>query len=866
MAPWWGRTFTSRREFMNLRSVAPCLTLCVTALCTTAVTAHTIGFSNASSLDREINSALRLEDSWHARIRVNPTVGRDISIAIPFEGMTYTLELSTHSVRDEDYKVFMQDDEGELYEVPASPVRTMRGTIAELPGSMASATLMEYGLVARIRLADGQEFWMEPVGEKIGRENSNLYAFYKTADIISSGGVCAAEDHQKVGSVLHMLANYDNGAQANRGGGLQIAQLGVDTDYEYYQDWGSGTETRINSVINSINQQYESDVSLRHEITTIIVRSSSNDPYTSTDAETLLDQFGSEWNSNQSSIPRDVAHLFTGKSMQGSTIGIAWLGVVCYTSSAYGLVESDCCGSFGCTTDLSAHEIGHNWNAGHVNSPAYNTMYPSLQCANLFVSTSVSSITAYANSVNCLSNGDPLGACCISGNQCIDTYESTCLAGGGTYQGDNTSCGSADCSEPMGACCVNGSCYDYTQPECSSAGGSYAGDGSDCSSTGCSLGACCVGIDCSETLLDNCAGSWYGDNTTCADTSCGAGADQLNYELRTWSRSDGSSMETYDMYFPSSDANSKLVAVFGEDSDLLQLRSLSNADFDGSASLIALHQSVYGSDGPHDRLLDAPFGDDLVYDSYVTVGSDDSANGEPLFLGFDSAGFNSSAGVEMDNGIWFVIPDDPSASIGAGTALGHRLLSVSVEAGQGVEMLLNIQWFDGADVVHETRNIYWNNEGLGGIGNDCPTDLDGSGSTDVGDVLEMIGQWGACSGCSGDLNGDGSVNVTDLLQVIGAWGACSEPETFNVAVDGAVFSPSILDVRRGDTIIWTRIGGNHTVTSGDNCTADGLFDAPLDNDDPVFTWVVPSNAPTFIPYFCIPHCNFGQEGEINVID
>ncbi|MGY8753313.1 MAG: hypothetical protein ACKVIO_05395, partial [Phycisphaerales bacterium] len=130
----------------------------------------------------------------------------------------------------------------------------------------------------------------------------------------------------------------------------------------------------------------------------------------------------------------------------------------------------------------------------------------------------------------------------------------------------------------------------------------------------------------------------------------GAGADQLNYELRTWSRSDGSSMETYDMYFPSSDANSKLVAVFGEDSDLLQLRSLSNADFDGSASLIALHQSVYGSDGPHDRLLDAPFGDDLVYDSYVTVGSDDSANGEPLFLGFDSAGFNSSAGVEMDNG------------------------------------------------------------------------------------------------------------------------------------------------------------------------------------------------------------------------
>jgi plastocyanin len=618
-------------------------------------------------------------------------------------------------------------------------------------------------------------------------------------------------------------------------------------------------------VINNVNQQYESQVLLRHEITTIIIRDNSNDPYTSSDAGTLLNQFRTEWNNNQGGIQRDVAHLFTGKNT-GSTIGIAWLGVVCYTSQAYSLVQSDCCGSLGCTTDLSAHELGHNWNADHQNSPSFNTMYPSIQCANYFIQASIDEISSYANAVWCLTNGASQGACCLNGNQCIETYEATCELGGGVYQGDGTECATADCTEPHGACCVNGSCIDYTEPECASAGGIYAGNGSDCGTTGCSLGACCVGIDCSETLLADCSGSWYGDNTTCADTSCGAGADQLNYELRTWSRSNGSSMETYDVFFPSSDANSKMVAVFGEEADLLQLRSWSNADFDGSASLVALHQSVYGSDGPHDRQLDAPFGNDLVYDSFVTIGSTDSADGEPLFLGFDTTGFNSAAGLEMDNGIWFVVPDDPIASEGAGTTLGHRMLSVSVEAGQGVEMLTNIQWFDGAGVVHETRNVYWNNLGLGGGGNDCPTDVDGNGSTDVGDVLELISQWGPCSGCSGDLNGDGVVNVTDLLDVIGAWGPCSEPETFNVAAGASTFSPSTLDVRRGDTIIWTRTGGNHTVTSGDNCTADGLFDAPLDNNDPVFTWVVPSNAPLYIPYYCEPHCTFGMVGEINVID
>jgi len=215
-----------------------------------------------------------------------------------------------------------------------------------------------------------------------------------------------------------------------------------------------------------------------------------------------------------------------------------------------------------------------------------------------------------------------------------------------------------------------------------------------------------------------------------------------------------------------------MVSVFGQNADLLELRMWSNADFDGTGTAVALHQNEFGADGPHDRQLDAPFGIDLVYDSYVTVGATDSADGEPMFLGFDTVGFNSSAGMSMDNGIWFVMPDDPAATMGAGSALGHRLGSLSVEAGQGIETLVNVQWFDGADVVHETRNIYWNNLGLGGGGNDCPTDIDGSGSTDVGDLLAMIADWGPCSGCAGDLDGNGSVDVSDLLTAIGAWGPC----------------------------------------------------------------------------------------------
>jgi hypothetical protein len=99
------------------------------------------------------------------------------------------------------------------------------------------------------------------------------------------------------------------------------------------------------------------------------------------------------------------------------------------------------------------------------------------------------------------------------------------------------------------------------------------------------------------------------------------------------------------------------------------------------------------------------------------------------------------------------------------------MMSISVESGQGIELLVNVQWFDGANVVHENRNIYWNNEGLGG-GPDCPTDLDGNGSTDVSDLLMIISAWGPCSGCIEDLDGNGTVDVSDLLALIAAWGVC----------------------------------------------------------------------------------------------
>ena len=54
----------------------------------------------------------------------------------------------------------------------------------------------------------------------------------------------------------------------------------------------------------------------------------------------------------------------------------------------------------------------------------------------------------------------------------------------------------------------------------------------------------------------------------------------------------------------------------------------------------------------------------------------------------------------------------------------------------------------------------------------CASDVNGDNTTNVGDLLAVIGAWGPCPGCAADINSDGQVNVADLLSVIGNWGAC----------------------------------------------------------------------------------------------
>lgn len=119
------------------------------------------------------------------------------------------------------------------------------------------------------------------------------------------------------------------------------------------------------------------------------------------------------------------------------------------------------------------------------------------------------------------------GACCAAeGLGCDQQEQEDCLAGGGTYLGDNVACTSgAYCPTRVGACCLPSgtACEIKTPDNCTWPDGVFAGLQTDCGAGGsCPIptGKCCVenGAACNQVLAQACTGPdtyFHGEGTIC---------------------------------------------------------------------------------------------------------------------------------------------------------------------------------------------------------------------------------------------------------------------------------------------------------------------------------------------------------------
>lgn len=296
---------------------------------------------------------------------------------------TFTMVLSAHSIRADNYQVLEHGASGVVPRV-SGPDRTYSGLLLENPGARVRAYLRHNGAMsARIKFPDGS-WYIQPAPGIPG-----VHVIYRGADVVPSGGQCGVESASPGGKHAeragHDAEHEEGGGGSTRGGGqgtggFYRAVIACDADYSLFQNEGGVQEVEdfITEVIHLAEADWEEDVGICYAIGTIIVRTSDGaDPYSSNDASTLLCQFKTEWDFNLPSISRNVAHLWTNRELDGSTIGMAYVGgLACqqgiasgcnngFSNRAYGLSEH--LTSLAERIVLFSHEVGHNWNACHCN-------------------------------------------------------------------------------------------------------------------------------------------------------------------------------------------------------------------------------------------------------------------------------------------------------------------------------------------------------------------------------------------------------------------------------------------------------------------------------------------------------------------
>lgn len=318
-------------------------------------------------------------------------------------GDRWTMEIQRHSLRSDGFELLTDDGSGDLSIQTAPPIQTWKGTILEEPDSQVRAFYDGANLRAVIWVG-GLTWTIQPVADVGIIGHPALHALFEGSTIIPTSFECGVTTLNSTGG--------SNGSTPMGLTGREVTDIGIDADFEYYQLNGSSvsnTVSDIETIMNLVEGVYDNPgIDIVYEITTIVVRTSSSDPYSTTSPGGLLDQFAAAWNSTpESFIAADVAHLFTGKNLDGSVIGIASLSAIC-VSYHYGLSQSRFTSNFNSRTALTAHELGHNWNASHCNSSSNCH----IMCSGLggcdginpliFGTSASGQIASYRNSRTCL--------------------------------------------------------------------------------------------------------------------------------------------------------------------------------------------------------------------------------------------------------------------------------------------------------------------------------------------------------------------------------------------------------------------------------------------------------------------------------
>lgn len=290
---------------------------------------------------------------------------------VDFEGTPQNLELERFEVFAPDARIEINDGAGGVRVLPAPSNAWFKGYVAGLDGSVVVLNVRAGGEVRGVvTSADGH--FVLGVPQQSGGGGLRAFRAPDRGKPFACGVEGAALD---IGNNVAPGGGGGDAAPPVAGNTVaNTARIAVDTDYEYYAQFGNETDAidYAGDLIAYSSATYEAELSTSMLISSLRLWTggASSDPWTATGCDTFLSQFESYWRSNETANDRTVAHMLSGKS---TGCGIAYVGVLCNDFYGFG-VSGGLDGSFDYNSPsviwdivVVAHELGHNFNSPHTH-------------------------------------------------------------------------------------------------------------------------------------------------------------------------------------------------------------------------------------------------------------------------------------------------------------------------------------------------------------------------------------------------------------------------------------------------------------------------------------------------------------------
>ncbi|MEO8601334.1 MAG: M12 family metallo-peptidase [bacterium] len=309
-----------------------------------------------------------------------------VELAFQTLGRDFAMQLEPSDVYAQGATIVWVDDSGSVVEPAEAAGRFYKGRLQNEPTSWVRLRISDAGELAGVVATADEVYFLEPSSRYFGAATAGQTVAYRLSDTDSELGPesCAAHDLPsfrrsgggndkpgKQGPTAHQLfARAALNAVAEAAGAIKRADIAVVADYEYFQKHGANSAADIAEVMNSVDGVYQSEVGVAMQILTTVVYSVPADPFSdTTDYNALLTEFSVFHHANDNAVGQllygaDLAHLVTGRDLNGSVIGLAWIDGLC--DSYYGSgISQDFSPTLYNMTLLLAHEMGHNFNAPH---------------------------------------------------------------------------------------------------------------------------------------------------------------------------------------------------------------------------------------------------------------------------------------------------------------------------------------------------------------------------------------------------------------------------------------------------------------------------------------------------------------------